>query len=386
MTAEWTLLATFWALYLLDNAQPSRSRQIQWLSHLGRSTRARLKTLPWRLTGLFPSTWRLRTAELPFSFSPEGLCNYPVGQTLRPADPRPALQAYRWADIQSLELRDGWIVFNQQKFCPDTGHLTYDQWRTLINALTGAPLATREKILRTQLATLVRPANLRRRTRLLLARTDALTTFATTTTLLAFLGTVYHLAGLSAYVPKPFAAHLADRLPVLVLLVVVFHFTAYTLALFARKKLFRHAPRPKGLGTKLASALLLPPQALKLRSLLGDAYLPPTLPLTAALACSPPAERAVLVRQTLTDLDHPLALSAPPAHPAHAITAWHRENLRSTLTPLLPRYSLDAAQLLAPPTRDTPQSCAYCPRCHDQFSHPAPTHCPHGIALKKLPD
>ncbi len=384
MTADWTLLATCWALYALDNIHLARTRQTHWLTHLGLPARARLKTLSWRLTGLLPTTWRHHVQDLPFSFSPEGIANRPVGQTFRPAEPSIALQAYRWDDLQALELRSGWIYFNQQKFCRDTGHLTYDQWRALINQVTAASLPAREKLLRAQLAALLRPAHLRRRTRVLCARTGNLTTFTATTALLTFLATVYHLAGLSAHLPKPVSAHIAHVLPTLLLLCVVLHLTAVILAYRARKKLFRRqAPRTKDLGVKLVSALLLPPQALKLRSLLGDAYLPATLPIAAALAYSPAAERDLLVFQTLADLDHPLTASDAPDHPAPRIAAWHRQTLRDHLHALLPAHGIEPARLLAPPTPDTPRSCAYCPRCHDQFTQLA-AHCPHGIQLRPL--
>jgi hypothetical protein len=159
------------------------------------------------------------------------------------------------------------------------------------------------------------------------------------------------------------------------------HITAIVLTWRALRRL-----KPIGTDKRrsmLFSALLLPAQAMRLRSLAGDGFFPVQHPLAAAVAFG--AGRQEMERQafnTLTDLRWPIVDEAHSPL-AKEIMRWFRRALEAELKPLLRVAKIQPEAMLAPPIPDGAESCSYCPRCRDQFVS-SRAICPNGVPLRPL--
>ena len=374
--SEWTsVVAVFWVLWALDGVRfgPRRVFTVvgDWRARRGRIVYSRLS-----LPGVLPGSWRVAMADVPLSVSPAGLSNVPIGSTGRPAETPFRAQACRWEDVREIGVAHGWIFVNGVKFCVDTGHVSAAELLALARLEPGS----REKRLRAILPRWFRPTQLRRRACVLTARTQACA-WLNALALLLF-------AALSIYVAGDLAARLAPRtsdaiaraLPWLVLGAFASHVAAVVIAWRSLRRLRAAVPQKR--SAVLFSALLLPPQALRLRAVLGDGFFPPQHPLTAVVAFGRRRAREAASFDTLADLRWPLARQDEPPL-AREIAAWFRAALEPHLAWLLARQQLVAETLLAPPAPDTPASCSYCPRCRDQFVAGRAV-CPHGVPLQPL--
>ena len=137
-----------------------------------------------------------------------------------------------------------------------------------------------------------------------------------------------------------------------------------------------------GRKANLLSALLLPPQALRLRALVGEGYFPAQHPLAVALAMAARPRQGQLAFAVLADLRWPRAVGEASALEGE-ILAGFRRRLEPRIEAMLAAAGWSAADLLRPPAPDQPSSCAYCPRCGDQFVA-GPRLCPQGIPLQPL--
>jgi hypothetical protein len=131
----------------------------------------------------------------------------------------------------------------------------------------------------------------------------------------------------------------------------------------------------------LFSALLLPPQGLRLRALLGEGFFPAQHPLAAigAFGRQWAVERWAFC--VLADFRWPLPLSGGEPPLAREIVAWFHPVLKLHVERLLAGKGISMNNLMEIPKPDAPQSCSYCPRCRDQFVA-GPKVCPHGVALQ----
>ncbi len=317
------------------------------------------------------------TADVPLSFSPEGISNRPAGAAGRPAERPAEIRGWRWVDVREVGVAGGWIYVNGVRFCADTGHVAA---RELL-ALAQMPAAAREARLRVVMARWFRPAHLRRRVRVLAGRTEmpaALNLFV----LIAMLGLTIYVAGdFASWLPTRWSDALVTALPWGLLAVLVAHVTAAVMTWRAVRRLKPVATQKR--GANLFSALMLPPQALRLRALAGDGFFPAQHPLAAALAFGSEGARREAAFDVLSDLRWPIDDEDDPEQ-AKDVARWFRAALQQEIAPRLERAGLAEADLLAPPAPDAPASCDYCPRCQAQFVAGRQT-CPHGVPLERLP-
>lgn len=373
--SEWSaVIAVYWVLWALDGAKMAARRAFGVVA--GSAGPASIQYDRWLRPPFLPSSWRLIASDPPLSFSPLGVSNLPRGSAGRPAESPTEIRAWGWDDIRHVGVAKGWIYINGQPFCPDSGHVTA---RELLAMASRSP-AERERQLEAILRRWFRPSVLRRRGRVLVGRTVFIA--AANIAALALLAVIsaYVLADIPSLLSENEAAAIAKLLPFGLGMLLALHLAAVIGAWRARRLL-----RSRGTDRRrmaLVSALLLPPQALKLRALLAENYLPVPHPLTAVLAFAGPADQRTIAFQVVADLRWPAG--NPLATPlATGVSEWFATRLEEHVSRLLREAGIEPAELLRPPSPDTAASCRYCPRCHDQFSA-GPAQCPHGVGLLPL--
>lgn len=374
--SEWvSVLAVFWLLWALDGVRPAPRRIFSFVG-TGQRDRAKIRCSRLSLPGVSPLAWRVTASDVPLSMSPAGVCNQPAGAASRPVENPPRTQSWRWEDVREVAVAAGWIFVNGERFCPDTGHVTAPQ----LLALTRLAPAAREKKLRSLIAGWFRIGALQRRRRVLTHRTAvAAISNAIALTIFAAL-TVYIVGDLPARLPARWSQLFADTLPTVLVALVILHVVAVVAAYRVARRL--RAVTAGKRRSNLLSASLLPPQALRLRSLLGEGFFPPQHPLAMALAFASGQARAECAFDVLADLRWPLPTNTD-APLTREVVSWFRTTLESEIAPRLAAAGLAPEQLLRPPAPDAPASCSYCPRCRDQFVA-GPTVCPHGVPLQPL--
>ncbi|MBL9187651.1 MAG: hypothetical protein JNK23_09250 [Opitutaceae bacterium] len=371
--SEWaSFIAVFWLLWAADGLRIARRRSftvVGW--RRARAWFARLS-----LPGVLPMSWRVTAEDVPCSISPRGICNRGAGGAGRPSDAPHVAQAWAWADVREAATVEGWLTINGARFCPDTGHLRAEDLLALARA---APEA-REACVRRAIRRWLRPAHLRRRRRVLLRRTRAAAILngASAAVLAALSG--YVVADAAAQVPERVGAALVVALPWLLLALAGLHGGAVVAAWRALRRLRPVAPEKRGMN--LFTALLMPPQALKLRALAGEGFFPAQHPLAMLLAFEAGVARREAAFNTLADLRWPTGGADDPPL-AREITGWFRGVLAAELEPLLCVEGLAPEGLLAAPKPNSPVSCTYCPRCGDQFVAGRRV-CPEGVELQPL--
>jgi hypothetical protein len=373
---EWaSVLLVFWALWLVDGLKlPPAER----FGIAGRGRRARLSYGRWLLPGWWPAGWRTTAADLPFSVSPAGICNRPVGSAGRPAEAPARSTAWAWEDIRETDLKGGWILINGVRFCRATGHLTAGN----ILGLARLGEAARAARIEWWIYRWLRPAHLRRRARVLEHRTATAAMCNTAFLGLALAISGYLLTNAASRIPAAWAELLARALPLLGGYLLLLHLIAMVTAWRAARRL-KAAGEDKRTAA-LFSAAMLPPQALRLRGLVGEPWFPPQHPLAYALAFARKRELVQLAFQALGDLRWPIGDSGD-APLAREIGRWHRTALAERLIPLLNAAGIAEQELFQAPMADGRASCRYCPRCGSQFTTEA-ARCPHGVALKPVSD
>jgi hypothetical protein len=160
----------------------------------------------------------------------------------------------------------------------------------------------------------------------------------------------------------------------------VVHLGAVTIAWRAKRRL--PAVSVEKRGAALWSALLLPPQAMRLRALLADGFFPPQHPLAAIVAFGFRKSREHYAFNVIADLRWPIG-SDDLSPLAREIAAWFRGALERRVVAELAKAKVSCEELLTPPAPDSPASSTYCPRCRDQFVDQRP-YCPNGVALRAL--
>lgn len=375
--SEWvSVLAVFWVLWALDGWRLG-PRRVFTLVGRGRRARASVRHQRLSVPGALSLDWRMTASDVPLAFSPAGVCNRPAGAAGRPVDHEPIARAWRWEEVREVGVAGGWVFVNGVRFCADTGHVPA---RELL-ALAQMPAVAREARLRVLLARWFRPAQLRRRVRVLAGRTRV-AAMLNGFTLIVMLGlTIYVTGDLAARLPTRWSEALAAALPWVLLAVLISHVTAVTLVWRVVRRLKPVTAQKR--GANLFSALMLPPQALRLRSIAGEGFFPPQHPLAAVLAFGDAGARREWAFNVISDLRWPIENADDPPL-AREVAGWFRPALAQEVEPRLLREGLPVADLLAAPAPDAPASCDYCPRCRAQFVAGRRT-CPHGIDLVALP-
>lgn len=382
--SEWPLLiAAFWFWYFADCVKFGRRARLVLSRALG-GVRAAASHGAVALISPSPLGWHVCAEDPPVSFSPEGLSNVPVGSAGRPA-PMPVLaKAWRWEEIRQLSARRGRVFINGEYFCPITPFTTAAVLRELIDGCKNRTLAAREAWLAARVADWFRTARLGRQQRLLAGRTGSLAVWAGFGMGLAMLVSGYLVFGGMLPLGEVLAARVGQTLPLLGLYLLGLHVCLVVAGWIAHRKLM--PGRGEARFSLLFSALLLPPQAYRLRSRIGAEYLRAGHPLAWLAVVGRQEDFVLYARQALTDLRWPL----PPAHVEanelklhQAIGSWTAARVEVEVARLLALRGVSEAGLLAAPKRDCAESCAYCPRCGSQFTTPE-GRCPHGIGLAKF--
>ena len=402
--SEWvSVLAVFWALWAMDGGRLGPRRIFTLVGCIGwqrrsallqptlensakgsaraeapciSAVRARVSYSRLSLPGWGPGSWRMTVEDVPLSLSPVGVCNRPAGATGRPAEQPLAMRVWRWDEVKQVGIAGGWIFVNGARFFPDTGHVTA---RELL-ALAQMDAPARENRIRGLLSRWLRPAHLRRRVRVLRGRTRASTALNVVTAAGFAILTIYIVGDLAARIPARWSAALGDAAPVVLLGLFTLHVMAVVLAWRAVRHL--KAVRAEKRGANLFSAMLLPPQALRLRALAGEGFFPPQHPLAAVLAFGSARAQRERAFNVLADLRWPLPESEDTPL-AREVAVWFRAAMEKKIVLLLGEAGIATEELLATPAPDTPASCAYCPRCRDQFVVGLAV-CPHGVQLQPL--
>lgn len=374
---EWlSVLAVFWALWAVDGVRLPGWRAFTFAGSLWRR-RGRMGFSRLSLPAWWPHAGRVVAEDVPLSFSPEGICARAVGGVGRPAgQPVGPARAWRWSEIRKVGVAKGWLYVNDTRFCPATWHVT----GTELLALAEAAPAAREARLQAIVRRWFRPVHLRRRARVLAGRTAWAAALNLATLVVLVVVSAYVGGDLSARLDTRWSELIADRLPWVLLGALLLHVAAVTLAWRAVRRL--KAVRLEKRATNLFSALLLPPQGLRLRALACEGFFPAQHPLAQALAWTGDRTRRAAAVATIADLRWPIH-GAEDAPLAQAISAWFRTALAKQVDKTLRREGIAVEPLLAPPKPDTRQSCRYCPRCRAQFVTEA-ERCPEGVKLESV--
>lgn len=400
MSEWWPLIAAFWAALLFDCVKifPSHWRRVFIASALGRvprpprPTRAR-KQRKFRATAFgqcaravfsppLPVAWQAFADDLPFSFSPEGICNVTVGSVSgRPPEPA-VTRSWKWEDVKSVEKKGGRLWVNDRDFCAVTAYAgAAELWALAKGCAVLAP-ADRAHFLERTLGGWFRPAHLGRSLARMKGRTVTVVFFASVNALIALALSVYFLADGPEFVGERWAKYLVRMLPMIGLYAASVHVIALVAGWQAHRKL---APAQGGQRASiLVSAALLPPMVFRLRAQIAASVLPAQHPLVWFGAVA--GEKAFRKRASriLRDLRWPLApVCCPDPQITQRITQWMRARMLSETERLLALRRVDADELLAPPEPDGAESRSYCPRCRDQFTKTA-GHCSCGIELVAL--
>lgn len=382
--SEWvSVLAVFWVLWAIDGARlgPRRSFTFSGVFRprwLGRGCRLSARAVYSRLSlpGGWSGGWRIEMEDAPVALSPVGICNRPAGGAGRPADRPVVAQAWRWEEVRQVGVADGWIFVNGARLFPDTGHVPAGELLTLAQL----PPDARAKRIQVIVHRWFRPAHLRRRVQVLGARTRLPAGLNVATWATFVLLTAYLAGDVAARIPAAWGEWLAAALPWLLLGLFGLQVTAVIVAWRGLRRL--RPVRPEKRAAHLLSALLLPPQGLRLRAIAGDGYFPAQHPLAGFLAFGGNDACAEAGFNVLSDLSWPIDDRDDPAL-AREVTAWFRTELKARVNNVLSVAGIESGLLLGAPQAEGPASCQYCPRCRDQFG-PGPTQCPHGVALRPL--
>lgn len=374
--SEWvSVLAVFWVLWAVDGWRlPAR----RMFTFVGREWGAGARGVYQRLSvpGPWPGSWRVTATDVPLSVAPVGLCNRPAGTAGRPAEGPKKVVAWRWAEVREVGVAKGWIFINGGRFCPDTGHVTAREILTLAQL----PAAAREARLGGLIARWFRPVHVRRRARVLVGRTRGPAGLNLLVMIAMAALTIYVVGDFAARIPTRSSEALATALPWMLLGLLAVHLTAVVMVWRAVKRLKPVAAQKR--GANLFSALMMPPQAMRLRALAGEGFFPAQHPLAVGLAFARDRGLRDWAFHVVADLRWPLTEAEDPPL-AREVTAWFRGALAREIEPRLQRAGVEVAGLLAAPAPDAPASSAYCPRCGAQFVA-GRAACPNGVALLPL--
>jgi hypothetical protein len=199
---------------------------------------------------------------------------------------------------------------------------------------------------------------------------------------LSALVSAYVLFGSMLALSTEWAAMLGRMTPLVLLYLLGVHLGLVVLGWRVHRRLLRQHGEAR--FNLLFSALLLPPQAYRLRSRIGVEFFQQAHPLAWLAVAVGETDFVEYARQAVADLRWPLTvgrLERPKL--AASIGSWMRGRVGAEIGRLLKQRGVAEADLLQAPQRDTAGSCAYCPRCQTQFTS-REGRCPHGIELRPM--
>jgi len=382
MSTWWPVIGVFWILFLLDGLRGSRRTRFFFCRAWGgsRSTvGARLSESAWVLIPPLPTAWGVATEDLPASLAAEGLSNTPSVSAGRPPPWPEHAVTFLWEEISSIESVAGWIRVNGRRFAPETPALRSETLRALAKTLKPLDLEGRRRHLQVWTRERFRPLNLRRSVQSALVRTRGLAVLNALQVGVALLVSAWVLSGVSESLSLEVQARVNDQAPFVGGGWLLAHLLAVGWFFRLHRRLY-----PKGGQERVGlimTMLLVPPQALRLRqqvlARLGEGQHP--LAVAAALAGRQGLHR--VARNTWADLRWPWSPAREVAGTGEVTAAaaammapWVERTLGMAQPPL------GLAEITVPPRKNSPEVCAYCPRCGDQFTRPEGT-CPYGIPL-----
>lgn len=380
MSEWWLLVAVFWFWYFADCVKLGRKARFLLSSPLG-AGRASVREGTVAITPLLPAAWLAWSEDAPFCFSPDGLANVPVGSAGRPGPVPQRPQVWTWEEITQIAEARGWLYVNGQSFCPVTPFTTAAELRKLIDGCKGRPREERERWLRLRVALWFRVAHLRRRRAVMLGRTAGLAVLASVAFVLAALVSSYLLLSPLLALSHEMSDRIARFLPVLGWQLLGLHLIIVACGWWAHRRLM--PARTEMRFSVVFSALLLPPQAyrLRVRVCAEDAEL--AHPLAWMIATAKPAHWGPYATNVIADLRWPVPLRCAENGRdilLQQVSSWARAACFEQVSRVLGDGGLTVEQLLQPPQPDSAESCLYCPRCNSQFTSTAGS-CPHGIKL-----
>lgn len=346
----------------------------------------------WHLSPPWPWAWTLSLSDSPASFSGEGLCNVPAVSTARPPFRPELLRAVRWEDVAGVEARGGWIWIGGGRFVPLTEAFDARALRALAERLGPLPQARREAELAAWWRRRFSVARARRRLASALRRTRGIAVMNT----LQVAGWAAISIGLLGewFVPEspgevfaPWRGPASSQMSWWLLLAWLSFAHVFSLVEAWNVHGRLHPARKEERTSLMFGALLLPPQALRLRAALLRPLAFEFSPLAAALAAGTREAARAAAGDTLRDAIYPARPEGLPeffARQADRATALARPELERVLATeaAAGRGELAPTELLAAPKTFSPGVCAWCPRCEDGFVRIDGT-CPHGVTLRK---
>jgi len=384
MSSEWwPVLAVFWGLYLADGLRGGRRDRLFFYHWTGYAKlRARFTQATWFLIPPSSDAWTIVADDLPASLAPEGLTNWPSVSAARPPPLPDAIRVFRWEEIQRVEDRAGWIYINGHRFAPVTPGLTANSLGTLARELAPLNLEMRAARLRIWQTGRFCSARLKRRMQAVLLRSRSLVFLNTVQVTILAIVSAYLLFDGPARLSPELRDAIADRLPVFLIVCAGLHLLALVGFYRLHRRIYPRAGQE--LASILFTALFVPPQALRLRLHLTSKLAAGLHPMTVALACARPAVARAVATDTLRDLHWPRRPVTLPASVDQLVRS-SASLLKPIMLEALGRQSaaFSPDSLLAPPTCESPQACAYCPRCGDEFTR-LDSRCPHGVPLARL--
>ena len=396
MTEWWPLIAAFWAAFLLDCARvfPSRWCRVLITGAWGRSPRLRGKKFRALARGQcaravfappLPMAWQAYADELPFAFSPEGICNVTTGSGGRETrEPRVA-RSWKWEDIRGVEKKGGRLLVNGRDFCEVTAYAGARELWALAKHCAALGPDGREQHLGQTLRGWFEPARLRRALARVNGRTGTLAFLASANALVALVVSLYFLAGVPGAAGDHWVKHIAQRvLPALGVYAAGVHLAALVAGWLAHRKLMPGRAHGAHRANLLMSAVFLPPQVFRLRAQIAAAALPAQHPLAWFAAVAGDGEFRERAARVLRDLRWPLApVCNPDPQITSRIASWMRVRVEREAGRMLALRGVTAGELLAAPRPDGAESLGYCPRCRDQFTKPR-GFCPCGTPLARI--
>lgn len=386
MSSEWwPVLAVFWGLYLADGLRGGRRPRFHFHHWLARRVpRGGIAHASWFFIPPSPAAWAILAEDLPASLAPEGVTNWPSGSAARPPPLPERVATWRWEDIRKVEDRAGWIHVNGLRFAPASPALSAAALSALARELAPLPAPARAARLQTWHRARLAPARLGRRLRSALVRSRGLAWLNALQTLLLASVSAYLLLDGPKRVPAELGDSLARALPAFLGVLVGLHLIAVSWFFILHRRLHPRAGQER--GSLVFTALFVPAQALRLRLHLVAKIAGGLHPLAVALASANPSATRAVAADVVRDLRWPRlapgldAVTEGFVRASGGLLAPLIDDMLARQTPPIP-----AATLLAPPARESAATCAYCPRCGDQFTR-ADARCPHGAPLVAFAD
>ncbi|MGC4073154.1 MAG: hypothetical protein QM760_11670 [Nibricoccus sp.] len=380
MSEWWLIIAFFWLWLFADGLKFWSLPRFLVSAAFGR--RARVGHGNVLLSVPTPLTWHAVTDDPPYSLSPDGLCNLPAGSAGRPSPEPDLVRAWRWEEIREVKQKRRRILINGTDFCAVTVFGNARNIRDLVARMTPLPASARASLAAGHIARWFRPTHLKRRQTVLLARTRTIAELGFINFCLALLISTYLLTHAQEWIGAVWAERLIRALPLIGIYVGCIQLAMLFAAWRAHRRLLPTKAEQR--VSLLLNALLLPPLALKLRAQIANAYFPAQHPLSWLVAAGRPAGTRHFAREIITDLRWPL----PPLRQLQpelvaSVSAWTSQQVTRHVERLLKGAGIAISDLLAAPAPDGSTSCAYCPRCRDQFTTPD-ARCPRGIKLLAL--